>query len=686
MPLDELIQQARQLLQAGNSAEAEAIGRQILAEQPDYPDGFRLLSVIAHQRGQHTVAVQHLRRAVELAPSRADYQFDLGHLLMEAGQLETAIACLRQATARQPDWAAAHNKLGNLLFMTGRYKEAIAAYERTIELQANHAEALNNLGVALCMERRHGEAIEACRKALALRPDWAEAQYHLGVALGGAGQLEAAIEPFRRALALRPDYREALFDLASAHKALGQMDQAIAVFSQGVAARPNWPQAHNAMGITYMWVGELDKAIACFNRALALAPQDHIADSNRVFLLQFHPDYDSQAILRENKLWDQRHGEPLRSKIVPHANDRSVGRPLRIGYVSPNFCAHSQAPFIYPLLRDHDHSQFHVYCYSGVLAPDTITAKMQTCAEEWREITALADAAVVEMVRADKIDILVDLTLHMALGRPLVFARKPAPIQVAWLAYPGTTGMAAMDYRFTDALLDPPGASDADYVERCARLPGTFACFDSDALADSLPLTPLPALANGFVTFGALHNFFKLNPPLIALWGRVLVAVPGSRLRLLAPEGSVRERIVQVITGAGVEAGRVEFLSRLPRKEYLAEFSRIDICLDTLPYNGHTTTLDSLWSGVPVVTRVGRTAAGRAGWSVLNNLRLPELAAHDDAEFVRISAGLAGDLPRLAERRRTMRQRMSASPVMDAPLFARNVEAAYQQIWKAFIL
>jgi predicted O-linked N-acetylglucosamine transferase (SPINDLY family) len=271
-----------------------------------------------------------------------------------------------------------------------------------------------------------------------------------------------------------------------------------------------------------------------------------------------------------------------------------------------------------------------------------------------------------------------------------LFARKPAPVQIAYLAYPGTTGMTAMDYRLTDPYLDPPGTHDELYSERSIRLPDTFWCFDPAALELNLPAADLPepgdlpAQRNGHVTFGCLNSFCKINAGVLHLWTRVLRAVPISRLLLLAPVGSARRWALDELTRAGLNPDRVEFVAQQPRRNYLDEYRRIDIGLDTLPYNGHTTSLDSFWMGVPVVTRIGPTVMGRAGLSLLSNLHLTELAGRDDDQFVQIAIDLAHDLPRLTELRRNLRLRMMASPLTDAKRFARNIESAYRQVWRAW--
>jgi predicted O-linked N-acetylglucosamine transferase (SPINDLY family) len=353
---------------------------------------------------------------------------------------------------------------------------------------------------------------------------------------------------------------------------------------------------------------------------------------------------------------------------------------LRIGYVSPNFREHCQSLFTLPLFSKHDHERFEIICYAGFQIADETTQRLRGMVDGWRDTARMDDAAVAELVREDGIDILVDLTMHMTNGRPMLFARKPAPVQVAWLAYPGTTGLAAIDYRLTDPHLDPAGEQDDHYAEKSWRLPDTFWCYDPGSAEPAV--NDLPALTRGVVTFGCLNNFCKVSDRALALWGAVLAAVPKSRLVLLAPAGAARQRVLATLAGCGIESGRIEFVGRQPRGAYLRTYHQIDIGLDTVPYNGHTTSLDCYFMGVPVVTLVGRTVVGRAGLSQLTNLGLSELVGRTEGDFVRIAVDLAGDLPRLAQLRAGLRDRMRRSPLMDAARFARGVEAAYREMWR----
>jgi protein O-GlcNAc transferase len=286
------------------------------------------------------------------------------------------------------------------------------------------------------------------------------------------------------------------------------------------------------------------------------------------------------------------------------------------------------------------------------------------------------------MIRADRIDILVDPNMHMSRNRLLVFARKPAPVQVTWLGYPGSTGLATMDYRLTDPHLDPSGIGDQLYSEQLVRLPNSFWCYDP--LTDQPEINPLPAQSSGHITFGCLNNFYKINIGAIELFAKVLHAVPGSRLLMLCPCESGRASALNHFQHLGIDPARIEFAGFRPRPEYLRTYHRIDISLDVLPYNGHTTSMDSLWMGVPIITLVGNTAAGRAGLSILTNLNMPDLIAQSPAEYVEIAVRLSSDLKRLADLRATLRERMTVSPFMDAPPFAGDIESAYRTMWQSW--
>jgi predicted O-linked N-acetylglucosamine transferase (SPINDLY family) len=434
------------------------------------------------------------------------------------------------------------------------------------------------------------------------------------------------------------------------------------------------------LGVALLEQGQAHEAAECFRRAVALKPDFLVAHSNLLCTLLFCPGCDAATIFEEHRRFNQLHAEPLANLIRPHENDRTPDRRLRIGYVSPDFREHCQSYFTVPLFAAHDREMFEIFCYSDVAKPDHVTARVRSLADAWRSITGLSDQDVADLIRQDEIDTLVDLTMHMEDNRVLLFARKPAPVQVCWLAYPGTTGLTTMDYRLTDPYLDPPGLFDRFYSESSVRLPETFWCYDRPA--DELDVGPLPALRNGHITFGSLNTFYKMNDALLDLWASVLNAVKGSRIILLAPVGSARGRVLELFAGRGVAPERVTFVGRAPRAQYLEYYNQIDIGLDTIPYNGHTTSMDSFWMGVPVVTLVGQTVVGRAGICLLTNLGLPKLIAQTAEQYVQIAAELAADTRQLAELRAGLRDRMASSPLMDAPRFARGVESAFRDMWR----
>jgi len=366
---------------------------------------------------------------------------------------------------------------------------------------------------------------------------------------------------------------------------------------------------------------------------------------------------------------------------VPRARDRSHGRRLRVGYVSPDFREHVVGRNLLPLFECHDRRNFEILCYAGVVRPDNLTEKFRQSADVWRSTVGVGDDALADRIRQDGVDILVDLAQHMAGNRLPVFARRPAPVQVSFSGYPESTGLEAIEYRISDRYLEGTSADERAARKEHVCLIDSFWCYDPCGV--EVEPNELPAGENGRVTFGCLNNFCKVNGPGLKLWARVLGTVADSRLVLLGRVGSHRQRTLDVLEKEGVDAQRVEFVDFRPRREYLELYHRLDIVLDTFPYNGHTTSLDALWMGAPVVSLAGETPVSRAGLSQLSNLGLPELVARSESEYVHIAEGLARDLPRLARLRSTLRDRMKNSVLMDAQRFTWQVEQAFREMWQA---
>jgi predicted O-linked N-acetylglucosamine transferase (SPINDLY family) len=669
------------LKDTGRLNEAIAAFRQAILLNPTLAGAHNNLGNALRIQGQLDEAIAAFRQAIALDPGVADFRSNLGNVLSDNDLMDDAIAAYRQAIALKPEHAEAHFNLGNALRKKGDTDDAIAAYRKAIILRPRFPEAHFNLANALRDSGSLADAVAAYRQASALEANHPEAYVNLGNVLRDMGHLAEAVEVYRQGIALKPDYAEAHCNLGNALGDIGQLDEAVAAYRQAIALNPKSPGALRNLGNVLKSKGRVDEAISAYRDAMVLDPSNHEAHSNLVYALHFHPDYDAHAIGDEHRRWCEQHAQSLSRSIRPHPNDRSSGRRLKIGYVSPDFRNHVVGLNLLPLLRHHDREKFAIHCYSQVLSSDAVTDRFQQHSDGWRNIVGLSDDQAAQRIRDDRIDILVDLALHMADNRLLVFARKPAPVQVTFAGYPGSTGLRTIDYRLSDPYLDPPGMDESVYSETTLRLPESFWCYDPLDCRD-IPVSPLPSRTAGAVTFGCLNNYAKINPAVLGLWAQVLRAVPSSRLLLMTAEGSHRQDALDLFAEAGVASERIEFASRRPRRQYMELYHRIDLGLDTFPYNGHTTSLDSYWMGVPVVTLVGQTAVGRAGLCQSMNLRLPELIARTTDEYVQIAVDLSRDAERLQQYRAELRERMQESPLMDAPRFARNVEAAYRDIWR----
>ncbi|HTH59969.1 MAG TPA: tetratricopeptide repeat protein [Paraburkholderia sp.] len=700
----------------GRYAQAADACRAALALDPASADTHGSLGNALQALGDHAGAIDAYTAALALDPSNADASNNLGNSHRQRGETDAAERAWRGALQAQPQHASALTNLGALLNEQGRVDEAIVLLREAVRIDPQASAALINLGVALCEMRAFAEAAQWLDRAIACDPRDAHAAYNLGNALHGLGrhreaaaqwhravtleprhadawnnlgnvrkllgEYAAAADAFDAALRVRPDFIVAHNNAANLHRTLGRHDEAQAHLQAALAHDPRHAATLNNLGNVLKDTGALDDAIDCYRQATAHDPRNAIAHSNLVYALCFQSD-DANAVLNEALNWSSQHEAPLvaaRTQSMQHAPERTATRErLRIGYVGADFRDHCQALFLKPLLAHHDRDAFEIVCYANVARPDSMTRELAVHADLWRDVHGLDDALVAQRIRDDGIDILVDLTMHMADGRLPVFALRPAPVQVTWLAYPGTTGLASIDYRLTDRHLDPPGHDD-EYRERSIRLADTFWCYDP--LTDTPPVNELPALKNGYVTFGCLNNPCKLTDTTLRLWAPLLDALPDARLMLMAPPGAGRERLAQRMRAHGLDVARVSFVPFRPRAEYLATYRAIDIGLDTLPYNGHTTSLDAFWMGVPVITRVGQTVVGRAGFSQLTNLDMRELAATSDAAFVDTALALARDLPRVAALRAELRGRLARSPLMDGARFARQIEAAYRGMWE----
>lgn len=697
--------------------EAVACYEKALDFRPDNANAHINLGNALMELSRFEDALAYYEKAAALRPDLAGVHYNRGLVLQKLSRFDEAAACYEKTLALKPDFAEACNGLGMAHKESGRIDEAIRCYEKALALRPDLAEAHNNLGLALQEQGQVGEALAHCQKAIALRPDLAEAHNNLGLALRSQGRLEEALACYRKALALKPDYAEACNNLGVALYDQGRLEEAVAYYRKTLVLKPGYAMAHNNLGIALQEQGKsdeavahldkalaidpgyagahdnlasalkdqgrLDEAIAHYKEALALKPDYATAHSNLLFTLNYLPGRDPDTVFAEHVEFARQHETPLVGRIQPHRNDRSPGRRLKIGYVSGDFRSHAVAQFFEPVLAHHDHGQFEIYCYSCHHQTDEVTRRLQGHADRWRSLVGIADEAAAEMIRADEIDILVDLAGHTAYNRLPLFAAKPAPVQATYLGYLNTTGLRAMDYRITDAFADPEGLTEKYHTEQLMRLPDSFWCYRTPP--DAPPVNSLPALQRRYVTFGSFNNFVKINHDVIAVWSRLLGAVPDSRLIMVgAPAGTAAHALRAQFEQAGVTPERLELLNKVSHEEFWRLHHRVDIALDPFPYTGGVTTCETLWMGVPVITLAGYGGFSGSGNSLLSNLGLREMIARTPEEYVAIGVALAQDLDRLRELRAGMRERIGKSPLTDAVGVTRHLEAAYRKMWAKY--
>ena len=570
----------------------------------------------------------------------------LGNIAHRAGHLTDAIQWMQLAASVDPVVPGYHSNIGVVLLAAGRFDEAIGAFRHVLGLDPRLPDAHFNLGNALRAARRSEEAVEAYRSALALRPGFAEAHNNLGIELKRLVRFGEASSAFRQALAARPDYAEARGNLAAVLEDMGALDEALVEHRRAVEAAPDHPAIH----------------------------------SNLILDLHYQADVDADAILRESRAWNARHGG---TPPAVRRTDAATDRPLRIGYVSPDLRRHAVATFLLPLLRSHDRRRVHVTCYATGRQVDDVTDRLREASDAWVALAGLPDAAAAQRIRDDRIDVLVDLSGHTGGNRLTLFALRPAPLQVTYLGFPGTTGVDAIDARLTDAIVDPPAFGPAT-SERPLRVAPTAWCFAPPPGAPDV--APLPSLREGHVTFGSFNAQKKLAPPTIASWAAILLRVPTARLLLknhVLGDPYVADRVRRSFRAAGVEPERLELRGEdVDPRVHLQTYARVDIALDPFPYHGTTTTCEALWMGVPVITLAGSTHASRVGVSLLSAAGLPQFVADSPADYVELAVRRAGDLRGLDALRGALRERLRTSPLMDADHFAAQVETAILDLWR----
>ena len=546
--------------------------------------------------------------------------------------------------------------------------KAIAVMRQLIEREPNSAEHHYHLSLIFMRMGQRDDATRSLQAAIALNPQLGAAHLNLGVLLLERGEFTAAERSFRTAIATGRDVEGAWRNLGRSLRGQDRFDEAEQAYRTALTRDPNSPEAWMMLGSLLREGGEITESLAATRRAIALRPGYREAHSNLCYALYFDPHTSPADLIATHRDWAAKFAPPPTATI-----SRPLHDPIRIGYVSPYFRNHVVAAFMEPILQHHDRSQFAITCYSDANPEDEITARLRKTNTTWRQTAGQTDRSLAKLVEQDEIDILVDLTLHMRGCRLGVFASKPAPIQITHLAYCGTSGLAQMDGCITDIHMLAPGC-EAFFSETLLPLPTSYWCYQPPMVAPDVG--PLPVLQNGYVTFGSLNTAAKVNDDVVSVWSKLLLPIPNSKLTIHVPQGS--RSLPARFARHGIDASRLILIPRQSLSEYFQTWNQIDIALDPFPYNGGTTTFDALWMGVPVVTLAGSLPVGRAGVSILRNLKLERFIAESEDQYLSIAAGLATDLNNLSLLRKSARKYIANSPLLDAPRYVSELEAVYR--------
>ena len=589
-------------------------------------------------------------------------------------------------TQEFPEHPFAWKVLAVVLKLTGRLSESLVPSQKSVLLEPEDAEAHNNLGIILQELGRLNDAEENFRKAKKLKPDYAEAHSNLGAVLQELRRLNEAEESFRKAILLKPDYAEAHSNLGAVLQELEKLNEAEESFRKAILLKPDYAEAYSNLGITSHVLGRLNEAEESFRKAIEIKANYSDAHNNRNLCLNYSSIWSPLFIYKQHLEFEKQFG---RSKVEHTLNPffkKDSSERLRIGYVSADFKIHSVAFFFEPLLKNHNSHAVETFCYYNNTVVDITTKRLMIACDHWRSIFGISNQNVINLIKNDKIDILVDLSGHTAGNRLLVFTQKPSPIQVTWLGYPNTTGLSTIDYRLTDIIADPIGEADELHSETLLRLPNGFQCYQGN---DDIPVdTELPQKKGKQITFGSFNNVSKITPIVIKTWSKILHSVPTSRLVLkLQKLNNNTSYYHDLFIQEGISKERIEFYQPSPSiEEHLSLYNTIDICLDPFPFNGATTTCEALWMGVPVITLLGDRHVGRVGASILTNIGHEDFIAHDINGYIELAVEMSANLKYLMEIRTCLRERMQNAPLCDGKSFAKDFETIYQDMWSKYQL
>jgi protein O-GlcNAc transferase len=601
------------------------------------------------------------------------------------GDLVQACARYRKAVTQAPMHPPAHLNLGVGLEAAGDAEGAQGCYERVLAIEPGNAYASYNLGKLHFRKRSFPSAERYLHAALESKPEFPEAHVVLSNIHDARGEYDKAASALEIALRQRPDYAGAWYNYATTLVRLDRLGEAEDAARRAIRFDPAMFSAYVFLGDLLRTDARLAEAVEMFSRARTLAGGGLACEQAELHALNYFEGISAEALFERHREVGRQIETEHPARFAPFANARNPDRRLRIGYVSRDFFRHPVSWFMVPVLERHDRSRFEIYCYSTGSRSDDVTAQVRSAADRWLDAAKMSYAELTDSIHRDGIDILVDLLGHAGSSDLAVFAQQPAPVQVTWLGYLNTTGLTRMHYRLCDAVTDPPGVADRLHTETLVRMPHSQWCYRpyrEMELSREHAMEP-PCVRNGYVTFGSFNHRLKLSPTVLALWSQILLGLPESQLVIMGvPEGPAQDRLRGEFTQRGIAAARIRVVAPLPMNDYFPWFDKVDLALDSTPYSGGTTTCDTLWMGVPVVTLAGPRSASRSAASMLTTVGLADWIAYTPEDYVRLALKFAGDRTLLAGLRAALRKRMRESPLMDETGFARDLEAAYRTLWR----
>jgi protein O-GlcNAc transferase len=668
--------------EAGDKDAARLAALGISPKSPDYAGARNLLAVIAQDEGQQVEAEQYSREAIVAAPGNAIFLNTLGNGLLAQGRSEEAVAAMAQAHAAMPEQADILFNLANAQRQAGYLETAADSFQRVINLRPNHTGAYNNLAVVLKALGDSQAAATVLIEALAHAPNSGELRFNLGNALQAAGRRDAAESAYRKTVELLPHHAEAYANLGVVLAEGGKKEEAREAFKKAIALNPELVPAY--VGLADLVDDGTMDAVAHRRTVLALNPKLAAVRSSLLMCMHY------TAVSREELFAEHRTFGTVHNRTTPpafpSAHNFARDKRLTVGFVSGDFRFHAMLFFILPVLQARPHDAFEIFCYSNTARTDEHTSDFRAAADHWRDVRGLSNDALTGLIVRDQIDILIDLSGHTPNNRLLVFAAKPAPLQIAWGDYVNTRGLKAIDLLFGDAS-HTPAEDDAFYTEKVVRFAPDYVCYRAPVYAPGV--TASPAAANGYVTFGTFSEVTKIGHGSIARWAAVLKAIPTARFLLngyLFADTARQERVTAMFADAGIGADRLTFRAGGPHAEFLAQYADVDVILDTAPYSGGLTTCEALLMGVPVLTIAGDRFCGRHAATHLINGGSPDWVATSLADFVNRAQVLASDPPRLSAERPATRARFLVSKVCDVAAFSQVFYGALRNAWERLSL